>query len=115
MRLGDGHYILDGKTPVPCDDFEAWAIWLHKNDRQVMLTRLIDGSELSTTFLGLDHAFGHGPPVLFETLRMLPGQGVELVGRYRTWAEAEVGHMAWLEASEIPPLIEPDTEEPPHG
>jgi len=30
---------------------------------------LPDGSYLSTVWLGIDHSLGHGPPMLFETMR----------------------------------------------
>src|SRR5262249_37446221 len=37
--------------------------------RQVAYDELPDGSWLSTVWLGLDHAHGLGPPLIFETMR----------------------------------------------
>lgn len=60
-------------------------------DRIVAKT-LVGGTEISTIFMGLDHQYGDGPPLLFETMTFgLDGlDGVEQ--RYSTWAEAEAGH-----------------------
>jgi hypothetical protein len=42
-------------------------------------------------FLGLDHSFGRGDPVLFETM-VFGGPLGSAQWRYCTWAEAERGH-----------------------
>lgn len=65
-----GHYILVGQTPVPCDDLMEWAAWFEEADRRVFETCAGD-YRVSTVFLGLDHSFGHGPPILFETMIFL--------------------------------------------
>ena len=47
-------------------------------------------------FLGLDHSFGGGAPLLFETMVF----GGPLDGeqeRYSTWNEAEAGHKLMVE------------------
>ena len=44
---------------------------------------------VSTVFLGLDHGWGDGPPVLFETL-VFPD--TKRMDRYCTWDEAVAGH-----------------------
>jgi hypothetical protein len=49
---------------------------------------------ISTVWLGMDHAFGRGPPLIFETM-VFKGQGVgEALDckRYSTEAEALHGH-----------------------
>ena len=50
------HYILDGKIPKPVDDFMKWARWFEKANRVVKKTEVL-GCEISTVFLGIDHAF----------------------------------------------------------
>lgn len=57
---------------------QEWAALLEDRDyRRVGYTELPptalvpEASFLSTTWLGLDHAFGPGPPILFETMRFL--------------------------------------------
>lgn len=87
------HYILDGQTVVPAD-LMTWARWFEKADRHVAHDVTGEAS-VSTVFLGLDHAWGGGPPQLFETMVF----GGPLDGeqeRYATWAEAEAGHAAML-------------------
>ena len=62
------NYILDEKgTPVAEPDFEKWAQWFEKAERHVG-NETIGNSKISTVFLGLDHAFGGGAPVLWETM-----------------------------------------------
>jgi len=63
----------------------------HSKDRNLAKTR-VNGATVSTVFLGLDHRFGAGPPLVFETMVF----GGELDGdcdRYSTYDEAELGHV----------------------
>jgi hypothetical protein len=46
---------------------------------------------VSTVFLGLDHSFSGGPPLLFETM-VFGGEHDQAQWRYTTWQEAEIGH-----------------------
>jgi hypothetical protein len=52
--------------------------------------------EISTVFLGLDHNFGQGPPLLFESMVFGGEDDGEMV-RYSTWEEAETGHKLLVE------------------
>lgn len=86
-----GHYKLgkDRKTPVSCDLMEcARAI---EKDRVVSKDELPGGVLVSTVFLGLDHSFGSGPPILFETM-IFGGPHDGYQERYSSWDEAEKGH-----------------------
>jgi len=83
-------YILDGHKVVRCDDMIKWSQWFATGDRQVALTEK-DGIRVSTVFLGLDHGWGKGKPVLFETM-IFGGPHDENMYRYHTWEEAEAGH-----------------------
>lgn len=47
--------------------------------------------DVSTVFLGLDHNWGGGPPLLFETMIFTDGEG-GYCRRYSAWEEAEAGH-----------------------
>jgi len=60
------------------------------DDRRVALDEL-DGGRVSTVHLGLDHAFGGGPPLIFETM-CFDGEHDEEQWRYSTLAEARAGH-----------------------
>ena len=46
---------------------------------------------VSTVFLGMDHSFDGGTPVLFETM-IFGGEYDQFQERYCTWDEAEEGH-----------------------
>jgi hypothetical protein len=88
-------YILnENHEPVLEEDFSAWSRWMFEDNdrRQVRLTEQGD-VWVSTVFLGLDHNFGHGRPMLYETMAFIAHEGVGQ-WRYSTWAEAEVGHDA---------------------
>lgn len=104
----NGRYILKGKTAVPCDGLMDWAEWIEKGDRLVAKTKVGNVAEVSTVFLGLDHSFGRGLPVLFETM-VFGGKLDQQMDRYHTWEEAELGHQIMVrevEAAEgIPPKI----------
>lgn len=91
-------YVLgtDGRTPIRCDNFEMWCRERGRRRDEgdpwrVGLTKLPNGIEVSTVFLGLDHAWGDGPPMLFETM-VFGGSNDEYCERYSTWDEAEAGH-----------------------
>lgn len=51
---------------------------------------------VSTVFLGLDHQYGDGPPLLFETM-VFGGPLDHEMNRYSTWNEAEKGHQEMVE------------------
>jgi hypothetical protein len=89
-------YVLKDRRPIPEPDFARWAQWFYKADRQVGLTR-IGPILISTVFLGLDHNFGHGSPLLFETLVFRGGDGAES-RRYASWQDAQAGHAAMAQA-----------------
>lgn len=90
-------YILaeDGKTPVRVAVVE-WSKWLEgsRGKRTVKFTEK-DGVRVSTVFLGLDHSFCGGPPLLFETL-VFEGPHDGDMERYVTWDEAIKGHEAMV-------------------
>jgi hypothetical protein len=90
-----GHYILNGHEPVEVEDVLEWGAWFETADRHVARDELGPGLVVSTVFLGLDHRFGDGPPILFETLVFDDyerGDGA----RYSTWDEAERGHREFV-------------------
>ena len=47
---------------------------------------------ISTVWLGLDHSFMGGPPLIFETMIKHDDEWTEYQERYSTRAEAEEGH-----------------------
>jgi hypothetical protein len=88
-------YILKGKEAVPCPDTIEWDKWMATADRKVAREKIGD-SEVSTVFLGLNHSFGNGAPLLFESL-VFGGKLSDEMDRYTTWDEAVLGHKAMVE------------------
>lgn len=87
-----GAYILVGQTPVPAEPRE-WAKQFEDiANRRVAFTRVLDLVEVSTVFLGLDHAFFGGPPLLFESMAFWDGEGGYEMDRCSTWIQAEAQH-----------------------
>lgn len=58
--------------------------------RRVALTER-DGVAVSTVWLGLDHQYGDGPPLIFETM-ILDGPNAGDLWRYATEEDALKGH-----------------------
>lgn len=84
-----------------------WRADMETADRTVAKTEV--GSFLvSTVWLGLNHGFGGGPPIIFETMVFEAERGgdglrecLDWQERYSTEAEALEGHaraVAWVEA-----------------
>jgi len=57
--------------------------------------------QVSTVFLGLDHGYGDGPPVVFETM-VFGGKYSDEMWRYATYDEAEAGHQRMLDMVQAP-------------
>lgn len=90
------NYILDGHTPVKTDNLQEWAEKFDRENRIVKQETIDRGHGLepvkvSTVFLGLDHSFGSGPPILFETM-VFGGHLDERQWRCSTWEQAEIQH-----------------------
>jgi hypothetical protein len=93
-----GKYILEGHTPVAVDDVLTWARWYETAARHVATTN-VGEVHVSTVFIGLDHAFQGGPPILFETM-IFGGKQDGYFARYSTWEEAEAGHASAVTLAE---------------
>ena len=92
------HYILtDDHKTTPVDALE-WDKYFETSDRRVALDNVGD-VRISTVFLGLDHSFGYGPPLLFETL-VFGGELDKEMERYTTWDEAVKGHKVMVKRVE---------------
>ena len=84
-------YILDDDNkPVPVGPMQA-AVWLETNGRRVTVTNLPDDVTVSTVFLGIDHSYGDGPPVLWETM-IFGGEFDQETMRYTSHEDALEGH-----------------------
>jgi RimJ/RimL family protein N-acetyltransferase len=88
-----GRYILraDG-TPVEEPDLERWAHWMaDAHARRVAWTEVGQWT-ISTVFLGIDHSFGHGPPLLWETMVFGPAPWDDAQWRYTNREAALAEH-----------------------
>ena len=89
-------YILEGHTPVLCNDPIKWAEWLKKADCQVA-SETHGNVRISTFFLGLDASIsqipgiGESSPVLFKTM-VFGGENDRDQDWCETWDEAEEMH-----------------------
>lgn len=97
MRDKPRYYKLEGHKAVPIEnnDVIEFAQNLETVDRQVALTRLADGVEVSTVFLGLDHNWlgdERGPQIFETAVFGFAPDNVQIKRRYSTWDEAAAGH-----------------------
>lgn len=98
MRL----YKLENGQAVPCEDILEWGTCFER-DRHVGLDDVIVPNvdnlvRVSTVFLGIDHSFGTGAPVLYETIVFGHPNYDQLMIRYTTRTKAEAGHAAVVKA-----------------
>lgn len=97
------HYILVDGEVKPAELME-WAEWFGNMDNRRIARTKVGSAEVSTVFLGLNHNWGDGPPLIFETM-VFGGPLDEECERYSTLDEARRGHdhmVARVEESEAP-------------
>lgn len=99
-----GYFDKQGK-PLPAArpaDYRAIERLLSDREyKQVALTPLPNlrkGARVSTVWLGLNHRYGEGPPLIFETMVFgNAGWSLEVDSeRYATLEEAKAGHEAMV-------------------
>jgi len=85
-------------TPYPPDEkglFE-WAKDAENPKLQIVAKTKHKGYEVSTVWMGLDHSWGNGPPLIFETMIFKLGSYKaacdDYQERYSTEQEALTGH-----------------------
>ena len=83
-------FILKDKEIIVCNDIIEWGRAMEK-DRIVKQDQIGDVG-ISTVFLGLDHQFGEGEPLLFETM-IFGGKEDNYQDRCSTWEQAEEMHL----------------------
>jgi len=93
------NYILKDKIPVLEEDLITWAKWLEQaalSGERTVAKDTVGKKLVSTVFLGIDHQYGAGPPILFETMILDDNMYDSYQERYETWEEAEAGHIIAL-------------------
>ena len=88
--MSDKYILNEAGEPEACEDFVRWANWFELNERHVACDN-IKGVRVSTVFLGINHNWSEGPPVLWETM-IFGGEHDEYQRRYTSRADAEAGH-----------------------
>lgn len=94
-----GYYVLDEKNqpkPATVEEFSRF-MTEHSIRKVVGRTELADGVWVSTVFLGMDHAWGGGPPVLWETM-IFEGEYDQHMWRWSSREQAVAGHLEVLDA-----------------
>lgn len=88
------YYLNEDHSYRPCSLME-WASQLDtltKTDKKHVADEVIEGVRVSTVWLGLDHNYFGGRPLLFETM-VFNAEGSDIYcERYTTWEQAESGH-----------------------
>ena len=81
-------------------DFMEWAKLLEDKDYKIIKQQVLtNGKFVSTVYLGLNHNYGEGKPLIFETM-VFPKKGdyQDLdTDRYSTLEEAKKGHQKLVE------------------
>jgi hypothetical protein len=97
------YYTLDDAgEPVATRDVLAWARWMEKAERHVARDDVGFDVFVSTVFLGLDHSWGSGRPLLWETMIFGgPEDGYQC--RYSSRADAVTGHAAAVVIARMAP------------
>src|SRR3990167_704654 len=89
-------YILVNGEPQACEDLLTWARWFEDaSEERIVAQDCIADVRISTVFLGLDHSFGQGEPLLFETM-IFGGSQDQYQRRYSTREAAVSGHAETL-------------------
>jgi len=95
----DGHYILnEDREAVPATLMEWAEMFNHPEKRIIARTEMPfihPDVRVSTVFLGLDHAYGGGEPLLFETM-IFGGEHDQYQDRCSTFTQALEMHSAAL-------------------
>ncbi len=92
-----GKYILDESgQPIEETNLIKWAKWMENTKfNHHVADDSIGGVRVSTVFLGLDHAFSGGPPILWETQVFGGPLDGEMI-RYSSRETALAGHVGLL-------------------
>lgn len=103
-----GHYILnDQGEPEICLSLQRWGEFYSHPENRIIHQTQVGSILISTVFLGLDHRFGDGPPILWETMMfgwMLPAALQHYQERYTSRDHAEAGHWKAYAAVKCQPM-----------
>lgn len=87
-----GMFVLDDGEPRLASSLEEWAAFMEDVGRRRVAWTEVGEWRISTVFLGTDHSFGHGPPVLWETMVFGPPPWDQEQWRYTSREAAIAQH-----------------------
>lgn len=95
------YWVLEGRETKTAD-LSTWATFFNDDSARTVGREVMPGEgdshiTVSTVFLGIDHNWGDGRPLLFETM-IFGGPHNESMWRYTTYDEAEAGHQRVVDA-----------------
>ncbi len=92
MVMDEHYYIYDDAGQPVATDVTTMARWLTDERRRLVFDK-VGKMEVSTVFLGINHQWNEGPPVLWETMVFgLRDDMDEIQLRYTSQADAIKGH-----------------------
>ena len=90
------YYDRDGRPMTSAE----WMNDFERQNKKRVAFDTINGFDISTVWLGLNHQFGDGPPMIFETM-VFGGPLDQECERYSTEEEAISGHAAMCERVKV--------------
>lgn len=99
--MSDWYIYDENHKPIKKDVIEA-SIWLYPSkenstDRRRVKKDTVNNHDISTVFLGLDHGYGEGEPVLWETMIFGASELDQWQDRYTSYEDALKGHEVAVE------------------
>jgi len=95
--MTDKYILNEAGEPQRAPSLLEWGKWFEENPDQKVVERTdFDDGYVSTVFLALDHGFGEGLPILWETM-VFGGQHDGFCKRYTSRESAEKGHARIVE------------------
>lgn len=73
-----------------------WARWFEDPKNRRVAHTIVGDQSVSTVFLAINHSWGNGPELWFETM-IFGGPRDQEMDRYTTWEESEAGHKRLVE------------------
>jgi hypothetical protein len=78
------YYKLEGKQTVAVDSVASWSATFRTDEDRIVAQDRHGDTWVSTVFLGMDHNYGDGPPILFETMIFVDKTGKYEAAEYQT-------------------------------
>ncbi len=100
--MGSDRSLYYDRDGIPISDMFVWGKLFRDHEYKRVGLDVLSGYRISTVWMGLDHGYPPGPPLIFETMVFREGEGdpirldMEMM-RYSTLVDAERGHKRMVE------------------